>query len=236
MTNFVEVYCDFDGTITRGDTIDVLLDRLADPSWQEIEQRWVKGEIGSRECMRQQVPLINGGWDAIRRELDQVQIDPTFPKFAKWCRQNGVALKVVSDGIDKVIHYILKRENIHVDNVWANHLIEHDNGKLELTFPHAPQIASCSSGLCKCKILANGSQRYVKAVIGDGRSDFCWAADADFVFAKNSLLKYCRESGIKVTPYDDFTNVRASLQEIITTVPVGEPLIPVKKPGLAQAV
>jgi 2-hydroxy-3-keto-5-methylthiopentenyl-1-phosphate phosphatase len=236
MSTFIEVYCDFDGTITRGDTIDVLLERLADPSWVEIERRWVKGEIGSRECMQMQVPLIRGGWSAIESVLDDVVIDPTFPKFAAWCRKNGVSLKVVSDGIDKVIHHILKREKIHVDNVWANHLFEDEGGKLQLTFPHAPQIVGCSSGLCKCKVLSSGSNRYTKVVIGDGRSDFCWSVDADMVFAKDSLLKHCRETGIKVTPYEDFTSVRAALQEILTTVPASETLIPVAKQGLAPAV
>ena len=74
--------------------------------------------------MKQQVPLIRGGWKAVERVLDNVCINPIFPKFASWCRKNGVSLKVVSDGIDKVIHHILKREKIHVDNVWANHLFE----------------------------------------------------------------------------------------------------------------
>lgn len=229
----LDVYCDFDGTITRGDTIDVLLEALADPKWHDIEAQWVKGEIGSRECMAMQVPLIKGGWDAMLQVLNNVQIDPTFPKFASWCRKNGVSLKVVSDGIDKVIHHILKREKIHVDNVWANHLVEHESGQLELTFPHAPQIAGCGSGLCKCKILANGSNRYVKVVIGDGRSDFCWSADADIVFAKTKLLKHCRESGIQAVPYEDFLSIRAALQEIISK-PATEPqLLPV--PGLLTA-
>jgi 2-hydroxy-3-keto-5-methylthiopentenyl-1-phosphate phosphatase len=236
MGTYVEVYCDFDGTVTRGDTIDVLLEKLAHPSWQEIEQRWVKGEIGSRECMRQQVPLIQGGWNAIEEVLQDVKIDPTFPKFAAWCRRNGVPLRIVSDGIDKVIYHILKREKIRVDNILANHLFEHENGQLELTFPHAPQIAGCGSGLCKCKILASGGNRYAKVVIGDGRSDFCWVTDADYVFAKQSLLKHCRETGIKAVPFEDFTSIRSALQELITTVPSGETLIPVKQPGLAAAI
>lgn len=236
MTTFVEVYCDFDGTITRGDTIDVLLERLADPSWQEIEERWIKGEIGSRECMRLQVPLIKGGWQAVLSVLDHVHIDPTFPRFAGWCRKNGISLKIVSDGIDRVIHHILKREKIHVDNVWANHLVEHESGQLELTFPHAPQIAGCASGLCKCRILANGSNRYAKVVVGDGRSDFCWVADADLVFAKSKLLKHCKETGIKAVAYEDFTAVRAALQEFITTAPAGEPQrLPVTVGSLATA-
>lgn len=163
MSSLIDVYCDFDGTITRGDTIDVLLEELADTAWHEIEERWVRGEIGSRECMALQVPLIRGGWAGVVKVLDKVKIDPTFPKFASWCRQNGVSLKIVSDGIDRVIHHILKREGIHVDNVWANHLVEDENQGLQLTFPHAPQVLGCGSGLCKCRILENGPSRPLKS-------------------------------------------------------------------------
>ena len=213
MSSFIEVYCDFDGTITRGDTIDVLLEKLADPGWKAIEERWVKGEIGSRECMALQVPLIRGGWEAVLKVLDHVKIDPTFPKFASWCRQNGVALKVVSDGIDRVIHHILKREGIHVDNVWANHLVENEDKSLQLTFPYAPQVEGCGSGLCKCKILESGPVRPMKVVIGDGRSDFCWSATADLVFAKTKLLDHCKANGIAYVAYEDFHLIRNVLEE-----------------------
>jgi len=215
MTSSLEVYCDFDGTITRGDTIDVLLEKLADPEWHEIEDRWVKGEIGSRECMALQVPLIRGGWKAILEVLNEVKIDPSFPKFASWCKQNGIALKVVSDGIDRVIHHILKREGIYVTNVWANHLVEDEQENLSLTFPHAPVVLACGSGLCKCKILENGPKRTMKVVIGDGRSDFCWSNDADLVFAKDKLLAYCKQMGINSVAYEDFYLVRSVLEQKI---------------------
>jgi 2,3-diketo-5-methylthio-1-phosphopentane phosphatase len=213
MSSPIEVYCDFDGTITRGDTIDVLLERLAHPSWKEVEARWERGEIGSRECMAQQVPLLQGGWAAVEKVLDDVKIDPTFPKFANWCRQNGVPLKIVSDGIDRVIHYILKREKIVVSNVLANHLVDNADGSLDLTFPYAPQVAGCGSGMCKCKILSMGSSRPMKVVIGDGRSDFCWSAEADMVFAKTKLVGHCQSKGIPYTSYEDFVSIRANLQE-----------------------
>ncbi|MBS2003033.1 MAG: MtnX-like HAD-IB family phosphatase [Candidatus Obscuribacterales bacterium] len=213
MSSSIDVYCDFDGTITRGDTIDVLLEELADPAWHAIEERWVRGEIGSRECMALQVPLIRGGWDGVVKVLDKVKIDPTFPKFANWCRQNGVALRIVSDGIDRVIHHILKRENIHVDNVWANHLVEDEDKNLQLTFPHAPQVLGCGSGLCKCRILENGSSRPLKVVIGDGRSDFCWSAEADLVFAKTKLLSHCKQNNIACVAYEDFYLIRNVLEE-----------------------
>ena len=79
MSSLMEVYCDFDGTITKGDTIDVLLEELAHPSWRDVEERWVRGEIGSRECMAQQVPLIQGGWSAVEKILDHVRIGGAYP-------------------------------------------------------------------------------------------------------------------------------------------------------------
>lgn len=225
MSTFIDVYCDFDGTITRGDTIDVLLEALADPSWHEIEERWVRGEIGSRECMALQVPLLRGGWNAVLGVLDRVKIDPTFPKFAHWCRQNGVSLKIVSDGIDRVIHHILKREGIHVDNVWANHLVEDENNNLQLTFPHAPQVLGCGSGLCKCRILENGPSRQLKVVIGDGRSDFCWSAEADMVFAKTKLLSHCKQNSIACVAYEDFNLIRSVLEEKLAAADVAIPAL-----------
>ncbi|HEY9757051.1 MAG TPA: MtnX-like HAD-IB family phosphatase [Oculatellaceae cyanobacterium] len=232
MSGLIDVYCDFDGTVTRGDTIDYLLEELATPDWKEVEARWERGEIGSRECMKQQVPLIQGGWDAVTKILDKVKIDPTFPKFAAWCRREGVSLKIVSDGIDRVIHYILKREKIHVDNVWANHLVDGPDGRLELTFPHAPQVQGCSSGLCKCKILGAGPVRPLKVVIGDGRSDFCWSAEADVVFAKTKLLTHCRNSGIACVAYEDFMSIKSNLKHRLDEMYTPEPAL---IPGLAKA-
>jgi len=42
---------DFDGTVAPTDTVDALLERFADPEWRRLEERWVRGEISSRQCM-----------------------------------------------------------------------------------------------------------------------------------------------------------------------------------------
>lgn len=211
----VEVYCDFDGTVTQGDTIDVLLEMLGDPAWRQIEERWEKGEIGSRECMALQVPLLRGGWKAIEQVLTRVKVDPTFSEFASWCRQAGIPLRIVSDGIDRVIHHLLASEGVRVDYVWANHLNESPDGQLSLTFPYAPTVAGCGSGLCKCKIVDNSSGRTMKVVVGDGRSDFCWSTEADLLFAKSKLLQHCRSNNIPHIPFDNFRAVRVGLEKEI---------------------
>lgn len=203
------VYCDFDGTISVGDTVDVLLEKLADPAWREIEERWVRGEIGSRECMGQQIPLIRGGWQAIRQVLDGVQLEPSFLEFVRWCRSERIPLLVVSEGLDKVINYLLAREGIRVDGLYANHLVQERDGSLRLEFPMAPTNGTCRAGLCKCKILGNSC----RVVIGDGLSDVCWSKEADLLFAKKKLLSYCVDNQIAHRPFSDFYDIRTEIEE-----------------------
>ena len=52
------IVCDFDGTVTRTDAVDNILERFADPSWEAIEDEWLSGKIGSRECLGRQLALV----------------------------------------------------------------------------------------------------------------------------------------------------------------------------------
>jgi 2-hydroxy-3-keto-5-methylthiopentenyl-1-phosphate phosphatase len=226
MATPIEIYCDFDGTITIGDTTDELLEALADPAWVEIEKRWEKGEIGSRDCMAQQVALIRGGWGAVQKVLDKVEIEPTFPKFASWCRRVGIPLRIVSDGLDRAIQYLLAREKIRVDFVWANRLQEGEDGAFSLLFPYSVSNKVCSSGVCKCNLLESKRGAPLRVVIGDGRSDFCWAPEADLLFAKSKLAQHCAQEKIEYHQFDDFLSIKSVLTEHLHKEPstVGVPV------------
>jgi 2-hydroxy-3-keto-5-methylthiopentenyl-1-phosphate phosphatase len=221
----LQIFCDFDGTITPKDTIDYLLETLADPAWQEIEARWVSGEIGSRECLSQQIPLIQGGWQAIEEALSSVQIDPFFAEFADWCHRRTIPLFVVSEGLKPVIQLLLKRERIVVDGIWANDLKEGPNKELSMAFPSPPSDPNCRAGLCKCNVLGDGSKWVHRVVVGDGLSDLCWAANADMLFAKSKLLAYCRQNDIACQPFDHFKTVQMGLEAWIETVIPFEPVL-----------
>lgn len=211
----LQVLSDFDGTITVTDTVDVLLNKLADPAWEDIEAEWEQGKIGSRECMSRQIPLIRGGWAAIQNELDQMEIAAGFNEFVNWCRQKNIPISVVSDGLDRVIAYLLKRHGVQVDRIYANHLIESADGSLSLQFSNGPRLMQCQSGVCKCQIANNVSSLTTKVVIGDGRSDFCWAKEADILFAKSKLIEFCREEKLAYNPFSNFVDIQCSLDSLL---------------------
>jgi len=226
-----EIFCDFDGTITRVDCVDLILEQLSEPGWEEIEERWISGEIGSRQCMAEQVALLSGGWSAIESVLDSVEIEPSFPDFATWCRASGIRFTIVSDGLDCAIDYILTREGITVDAIIANHLAETDDDRLRLSFPYAQ--TDCGSGVCKCRIVDGIATAAKRIYIGDGRSDFCSAGKTDLLFAKNKLLAHCQKEGIACIPFTSFKEVRQVIESAITISPTSF-LYPFQQPEIRR--
>ena len=211
------IYCDFDGTVTTTDVTDVLLEKLADPLWKVIEERWVNGEIDDCQCMGEQVALIRGKWADITCVLDSIKIDAHFKAFVDQCKKAAIPIYIGSNGIDKVISYILKRERIELDDAWAYHLIESDQG-WALQFPMSGERGVCRaphSISCKCVLLEDtdltGALKPYRIVIGDSQSDFCWANKADLVFAKNKLVKYCTDHKINNLPFADFSQISTEL-------------------------
>ena len=81
------IFCDFDGTITQLDVTDQILSQLAHPSWREVEQQWMQGLIGSRECLERQIALVDAPVEELHAAIDAVKLDPDFVHFrAAACR------------------------------------------------------------------------------------------------------------------------------------------------------
>ncbi|WP_183043805.1 haloacid dehalogenase-like hydrolase, partial [Pseudomonas lactis] len=104
--------CDFDGTITPTDVIDNVLQRFAGPEWETIEQQWLDGHIGSRECLSRQLALIKATPAELLAYFDSVEIDPDFPDFVDHVMGLGASIEVVSDGIEQGIARILSRNYV----------------------------------------------------------------------------------------------------------------------------
>lgn len=214
MKKLITVYCDFDGTITQKDVIDLILEKLANPEWLNIESRWIEGEIGSKECLSLQIPLIKGGWTAIESLIKEIQIDPFFKSFSKWCNEKQIPLVVISEGLHKVITSILSREDIEVDSVWSNKLELNKDERFTMQFPYPPKSKDCKLGLCKCQIVEQISQEELKIVIGDGLNDTCWIQKADLIFAKSKLLNYCQVNKIPCESFENFSTITSTLNQI----------------------
>jgi 2-hydroxy-3-keto-5-methylthiopentenyl-1-phosphate phosphatase len=189
-----QILLDFDGTIAIEDTTDLLLERFAEPGWREIEADWEAQLIGSRECMSRQVDLVRATESDIEEFIASIHIDKGFARFVEACSEARFTLTVVSDGLDRIVRGVIGRTGLDLP-IAANRLEHLGGDRWRLGFPYANANCASAAGNCKCAQTAP-SMRGPRIVVGDGRSDFCAANGADYVYAKGRLQAYCRDSGI----------------------------------------
>jgi 2-hydroxy-3-keto-5-methylthiopentenyl-1-phosphate phosphatase len=212
------IVCDFDGTISPIDVTDRLLERFAAPNWLEIERAWQAGRINSRQCLIQQTELLSMDSRELKECLDEIHIDPDFVKFVAFAQSMQCDVRVASDGYTQVIRRLLNRAGAPPLPIAATYMIPSGANRWMLGCPFA--LPDCASGAatCKCAVARQSteSDRLV-LVIGDGRSDFCVAAQADFVFARGPLLEHCRTQGLPHSAVADFMDAQQQLAALLET-------------------
>ena len=208
------ISCDFDGTITLSDTVNALLCEFAEPEWLDIEDDWIAGKFGSRECLAAQTKLLRIEPDRLDAFIDGVAVDPDVKGFFDDCLKLNIPVSVVSDGYDWAVRRVLARIGVRGVPIIANRLVHMGDDRWNVLFPYAAQ--NCGSGVCKCAA-ANAPAQMVH--IGDGRSDFCVSDLADIVFAKGSLLQSRTARGVSSVPFERFHEIRALLPDLSTLVP-----------------
>ena len=204
------VICDYDGTITAEDTGLAAMQELAPPEGMDIELAWQRGEMSSKECLRREFGLLDVTEDEFRAWVLSKPVDPHFPDFVRRCRESGVELLVLSDGLDLYIRWTLDKLGLG-DIPSAANRAWFDGRRLMVDFPWASvECESCAH--CKRDQVLRLRERFDRVVyVGDGYSDRCPAAHADMLIAKGSLAEHCTAEGISFFEFRDFGDVASIL-------------------------
>lgn len=203
MDEYKIIYCDFDGTITKDDYVNKFLTCFADPKWLDVENQWIAGEIGSRECMQKQVALIKEmSQEELNQFISSIEIDEGFVQFYHYVKSIGFELVVLSDGFDLFIREVLKRYNL-IDIKYYSNTLLYKNKKFSIEFQNSNHACKSGSGTCKCSKVREKNFYY----IGDGLSDVCVAQKATILFAKDKLQKYCNRNKINYVNFETFNDV-----------------------------
>ncbi|MBP3820591.1 MtnX-like HAD-IB family phosphatase [bacterium] len=208
MKRFNSIYCDFDGTITKEDSVNSFFEMYASPNWVDSEKLWVEGKISSKENAIIQVGLLkNISQKQLDDYIDAIEIDDYFLDFVSYVKLQNIKLTILSDGFDLFIQKVLERYNLVIP-YYANKLIFKD-GKFSIDFPYYNECCDKKAGMCKCQKVKENSFCY----IGDGTSDLCIASKADFLFASKKLHKYCKDNNIKHSHFTSFRDIINVLKE-----------------------
>lgn len=206
------IFSDFDGTISKYDVIHAFITTFSKGDWTIAEEKWCKGELSTKDCLKIQFDLITGLKKPIFDDfINSIEIDPYFLEFYELTRALNKKIIILSDGFDVFIKPTLKRFKIDIP-VYSNSLIlSEKNGFLtfDMEYPNISKTCLIGSGCCKCEVARKFSQNYT--YIGDGLSDRCIAKKSGLLFAKKSLETFCKQEKIFYFPYKTF-------QDIINTV------------------
>ena len=202
------IYCDFDGTITKNDSVNGFLEKFTGDKWLESEKLWIEGKISSRENAIIQVGLLkNISQNQLDDYIDSIEIDDYFLDFVDYVKSNNIKLTILSDGFDLFIQKVLERYDLDIP-YYANKLI-YKNGDFSIEFPYYNENCNKKAGMCKCQKVKENLFCY----IGDGTSDLCIATKADLLFASKNLHEYCKKNNIKHSHFTSFRNIMDVLKE-----------------------
>ncbi|MEW6510521.1 MAG: HAD-IB family phosphatase [Bacteroidota bacterium] len=215
------LFVDFDGTVTRGDVGNALFRTFGGEECDRLVAQYRSGVIGARECFRAEAEAMGRfSVERLHGFIDGQAIDDSFPSLVEFCRERGIELTILSDGLDYYIERILQRHGCGRVPFFANHLTlvdRRDDGTAQAAIEFSYADAECKCCAC-CKrnvMLTRAGDDDVLCLVGEGFSDRCPAGYADIVFAKDSLQTYCQLENISYFPYTTFRDVIARLQILI---------------------
>lgn len=215
------LYIDFDGTISKRDVIDRILEQFADQRWLEIEDQWTSGKIGSRRCLQEQFALVKAAPAELDEFLDTLELDDGFPMLLRICNEAEIDVHIISDGFD---HYIRRMLEKSVStrplpnrlSIAANRLIPHGRNGWRTEFPYFEKVCEDGCATCKPAVMSLKNPFAAPSIfIGDGLSDRFAAKTADIVFAKTKLSEFCLENQIPQTSYSGLKQIAESLDEAL---------------------
>jgi len=212
----IYVFCDFDGTITLKDIGDELFIQYGgiEPYNSQLKNREIN--------IHQYWNILCEGLPAdfnknnILEFVEDIQIDAYFQPFVKFCEDNSIKLKIVSDGFADYIKPILAKFNLEYLDLSSNYF-DYTDG-IKPIFPGSSESCNCFSASCKRNsVLKNLSDEDFVVYIGDGYSDFCPAEHSDIIFAKKNLARYCTGNKIPHYHFSSFFDIIKIFKETIMT-------------------
>ena len=211
------LFLDFDGTITRSDAVDAILEVYAGPEWLAVEAEWRAGRLGSRDCLQAQMGMVRASRQQLDSLLDEIEIDQGLTSLLELCAAHDIPAHIISDGFDYCIRRILFRAHKRVHSllrggrVCAGRLEARGNlWRTEFPFFHQTCAHGCAT--CKPAVMRLLNRANATAIfVGDGLSDKYAVESADLVFAKNALAAYCSENSVEHTSYNTLGDVAQHL-------------------------
>ena len=200
---------DFDITISKKDSTDVLLETHQPEFKQELRKKYRAGEYSIREFIKYGLGSLNITKEQYIQTLQEnVTIDETFIDFVK----SGEEFKIVSAGARLNVQGTLSKYDINLPDseVISNDLKFSGTDKNQITVENPFLDKEGYYGVDKKEAVENYKKKgYKTYFVGDGPSDYKALEVADFAFVRKGTraVKFCEENGIDFFEFDNFNEI-----------------------------
>lgn len=208
------IQCDFDNTVVVDDVSFMLLDTFGDKKWREILQEYNEGMITVGAFNRRSFSTVKADESNLLKYIRErkVAIRPGFKGMVDYCSAKGYEFIIVSNGLDFYIKAVLKNISANGIRVFAARTTFHPEG-LDVRYI-GPDGSVLDAGFKDSYVNWHKRQGYRVVYIGDGGSDFSPASQAHHIFARDELLRRCKEKGITCVPFEDFEDVVMGMERL----------------------
>ncbi len=211
MPDFV-IACDFDGTITRDDTLHLVVERFGDGrTWRALHPELLAGRISVEAAMEREFATVRADRaTALAAVREHAGLRDGFCEFLAWTRQRGYPFFVMSNGFRTIIRDFLTHIGEPELDVYS-HDCRFDTDPPTIVWAERGTVCPLCNRPCKRHDLTSvrGDARVV--YIGDGLSDRCVAQAADIVYARADLAEYLAGLAVPFRPFDDFHDIQTDL-------------------------
>jgi 2-hydroxy-3-keto-5-methylthiopentenyl-1-phosphate phosphatase len=205
------IFCDFDGTITNRDIIDLIWTACIGPDW--IDEIFPRSDRGTAVSMVERIDL---GFRRVSFTPDQIfermaatiHLRDGFSEFVRTAGHEQWNLRVLSCGLEVYIEKLLPA------GIPCDCFIGEFDGTWRVHLPPGVELSpgeDWKPHMLKKRAALHPGARLV--YIGDGQSDFDPARLCDVVFAVHGsrLARLCRSHGVACTEFSHFEDVAKQL-------------------------
>ncbi|EPS45254.1 hypothetical protein H072_766 [Dactylellina haptotyla CBS 200.50] len=238
------IFSDFDGTIFMQDTGHILFDHhgCGAARRHELDEEIKTGSRSFRAVSEDMWGSLNvrfeDGFKIMKKELE---IDPDFDEFHKYCISNEIPFNVISAGLKPILRKVLdvflgEKQSSYIDIVANDAEISHDGSEWKPIWRHDNELGhDKAASIQEYKAIASSESEDgsipLIVFVGDGVSDLPAAREADVLFARRGLRleEYCLENDIPYIPFDTFADIQKDLVRLTkedqeTTHGTGKPI------------
>ncbi|UOF90454.1 2-hydroxy-3-keto-5-methylthiopentenyl-1-phosphate phosphatase [Fodinisporobacter ferrooxydans] len=211
----IQIFCDFDGTITERDMIITLMEKFAPAGWEQLRDGVLNRQIPVQEGVGQMFAMIDTRLrqNMIEYAQEIAKIRPGFSEFIEFVKKQKIEFYVTSGGMDFFVYPILQRW-VDPSQIFCNRA-DWTGDMVRVEWPYAcDEQCTGGCGCCKPSLMRKFEHGCKQIVIGDSVTDAKASRLADFVFARSKLIDICQQDGIPYQSYETFFDIMEGLKTI----------------------